>query len=906
MDDSLGSIAKVKRRRTGLFIRHLVPWSILILSLVALLAGLRAAPKSLVLLVDTPESDAYLDLFRTLEYNATSPYRWSYTNAAIQLHAFARTPVIVDLRLTSPRPADEPPADLALARGRWRTQAFAVRGDWRRYSVLIPATGYQPELSFVGTTFRPDERDRRSLGVALSRMRISIPATQSNMLAALAMLGMWRTMLILLLPLAIYTIIAGVLPHRRWAIGLAGTLAMAGIGMGWWQASKPITTALMPPEPWLPLLLLVLISSAWLAQRPRLISVEQKLIALLNRDPTRLLIILGIGLLAGAAMVVDMPPWEHPDESSHFEFAWLIANHPTWPVPGTTDPRIAWINGGGRALYHQPLYHATVSLVLRLVSGADVLTQLYVARSISLLLFLGLLFFAERTCYELFEPGHVLRWLAPLAIALNPTIANLMTGVNNDVASATVCSWAIWGAARILMHGLTWQRVIWLISAIPLAIYCKNTGAALVGIVPLVLAAAFWKQHGLRWRWLMLMGSAGLVVVLLLTLRWSDPQHWYRWGNTTQSVAVRVERSEAPVGPHALRLQSVAVPDFEGLSSPIKGDGELAGKQVTVGAWVWASRPAQIWSPGVVTQVRERPLGAGFHQIQVDTTPRFVAFQYDIPQRLMFAHLMAWSVAPEDSAPLEIYVDGLVMAEGQYPGDIPPEFDGAGAQRGTWGGIPFTNLVRNGDVEQGWFYLDPAADRLISRFARRSLSRLVASGADISTTLRLELSDYLPWMTFTSFGAYGGRIFLRDPGWQIVIPGMALLITCGVLIGLWRIRRQPPQRQIAFIVFGLICLGVWGGILIAHLPVNFPGGLPSARYGFTAIIPTTIVYCAGWLALWPRRYQRLAAGILLAGLLLLSIAGLTTIRLFDTTACAFDPVRCAFTPVRPTFLTIFR
>jgi hypothetical protein len=876
-----------------------------LLTLVCLLAGLRHASQSLIFQIDAPQAPEYLANFRELERNPDAVYRWSFSQAALNVHAFARTPLIVDLRLTSPRPADEPAADLAIARGRWRTQAFAIRGDWRRYSVLLPASAYQPELNFIATMFRPAERDQRSLGVALSRVRLAVPSTQPDVLIAFQMLGLWRVAVLGSLPLAIYLLFSGLGHRQLWGqvLGLIG--ACASLGLVYWQASNPINAAFYPAEAWLPLLLVGICTSVWVANRVYLSGIEQWVVAVLDSDKTRPWVTLGAGLLLGGAMVATMPPWEHPDESSHFEFAWLIANHPTWPVPGTSDPRIAEINGGGRALYHQPLYHATLSLLLRPISGLPLLSQLYIARCFSLLLFLLILFFAERISRELFTVGHPLRWLAPLAVALNPTIANLMTGVNNDVASAAACSWAIWGAARTLTVGLTWRRFAWLVTAIPLAMFCKNTGAALLGIVPVVLIAAIWKQRGWRWRWLFLAATIGAVAVCVLILRWSDPTHWYRWGKSTQQAAMRIERPEAPVGPHVLRLQAESIRDYEGLSSPVAPDVRLAGQTVTVGAWVWASRPAQIWSPGVITQVREEPLSAGFNLISVDTTPTFVAFQYKIPERLMFAHMMAWSVAPEDPQPLAIYIDGMVMAEGIYPADSPPQFASTGTQRGVWGGIPFTNLIRNGDAEQGWVYLEPTADRVISRFARRSLSRLVASGADIGTTIYLELRDYLPWMTFTSFGAYGGRIFLRDPGWQTVLPAMAMLIACGVVPGLWRLRQQAAGRQYVLLMVGLICLGVWGTILIAHLPVNFPVGLPSARYGFTVIIPTTIVYCAGWLALWPATRKRQAAFLLLMLLVLLSIAALTTIRLFDTTACAFDPVRCAFTPTRPTFLSIF-
>jgi|GEM_PF-965896 len=889
--------------------RRLIPALILIATLLILFLGLWSAPLSLAYSVDAPASTAYLNGFRALERNDTSAYRWSYPLAVINLYAFARTPVIIDLRLTSPRPADEPPPALGLARGRWHTSSFDVRGDWRRYQVLLPANANQPEIALLGSTFRPDERDRRSLSMALSRLRLSIPSTMQQLPAGLAMLGPWRLALLLMLPLFVYSSALRLLAYRRDTSRRYGFHLAISLGVGvslafvWSQASNPISAGLVLNESWIPLILLLAIALLWIAYRPQMMPIEQTIQHLLDTDRTRPWIVVSAACIIGLIMLVAMPPWEHPDESSHFEFAWLIANHPTWPTPGTSDPRLASIAGGGRALFHQPLYHVLISLVLRFVGGLTLVGQLYVARSVSLLLFLATIAMSERSARILFPSGHMLRWLTPLALILNPTFASLMTSVNNDVAVTTVCTLTIWIAVHTLMYGLTWRRILALVATIPLAIACKNTGAITAGIVPFVLIIGFWHQFGWRWRWLLLTLTATSTILMALLLSWGDPANWYRWGAATQGQVMRITRSEAPLGEHVLRIQSVAIPNFEGLSAPNLLESQISGRHVTVGAWVWASRPAHIWAPGIIYQGREGPLLGDHRYIDVGTQPQFVAFGYDLPPRLMFAHMMAWSVAPDEQTPLDIYFDGMVFAVGTYPTEVPPQYGQSGTAGGIWGGKPFTNLIRNGDAEQGWFYLRPELDRLIARFARRSPSRLIASFADLGTTIRLEATDYLPWMVFTSFGAYGGRIFLRDPLWQSVIPGMAFAILLGIIGGLRKIRRFDAPRQITFTTLGLICLAVWGIILLAHLPVNFPGGLPSPRYGFTIMIPTTLIFICGWLNLWPATYRHSAAVVLLGALLLLSIAAVTTMRLFDTTACAFDPVRCAFSPV-PSLLSL--
>jgi hypothetical protein len=152
-------------------------------------------------------------------------------------------------------------------------------------------------------------------------------------------------------------------------------------------------------------------------------------------------------------------------------------------------------------------------------------------------------------------------------------------------------------------------------------------------------------------------------------------------------------------------------------------------------------------------------------------------------------------------------------------------------------------------------------------------------------------------MMFTSFGAYGGRIFLRDPTWQYLLPSMAAVVVLGVLRTLARVRSLSAGRQRAFVTLGLATTTVWVAVILAHLPVGFPSGIPSPRYGFTMMLPTMIVACAGWLALWSAQRQVMGATLLLAALAVLMIAAVSTIQLFANTVCVRNPGRCLFTPV---------
>src|SRR6187200_3337579 len=54
-------------------------------------------------------------------------------------------------------------------------------------------------------------------------------------------------------------------------------------------------------------------------------------------DRARVALVLLIALCQGILYLCLQPPWQHYDEPTHFEYAWLIANHPGLPQPGTVD-----------------------------------------------------------------------------------------------------------------------------------------------------------------------------------------------------------------------------------------------------------------------------------------------------------------------------------------------------------------------------------------------------------------------------------------------------------------------------------------------------------------------------------------------------------------------------------------
>src|SRR3954453_10058776 len=258
-------------------------------------------------------------------------------------------------------------------------------------------------------------------------------------------------------------------------------------------------------------------------------------------DRVRLTLVLLIAFCQGLLYLCLQPPWQHYDEPTHFEYAWLIAHQPGLPQLGTVDqalrrdiaasmfqydfwrniPQPALLTDGTieigiTELGHPPAYYMLVSLPLRLVAHLDITSQLYVARGVSILLFVLTIAIAGGLMHDLTPRGHVLRWAVPLAIALIPPFADLMTAVNNNVGAVALFSLFLWGAVRAIRFGVSWPRLICIFGTALLAVWTKNTAAIAIPLALLASLTAFWIQRGWRWRWLSVVALVGCTVLLVL------------------------------------------------------------------------------------------------------------------------------------------------------------------------------------------------------------------------------------------------------------------------------------------------------------------------------------------------------------------------------------------------------
>jgi hypothetical protein len=586
-------------------------------------------------------------------------------------------------------------------------------------------------------------------------------------------------------------------------------------------------------------------------------------------------LILLITLINGFIYVFVVPPWQHYDEPTNFEYAWLIANRPGLPRPGDYDATMrrqvaasmiehrfygrdnpgpdldaqedpVWI--GISQIEDRPFAYWAASLPLRWMKTRSVTNQLYAGRMVSLIFYLILVTSAWGVMREITRPGSSLRWIFPLTLALFPGLSNLMTSLNNDAAAVAVFSLFLWGSVRIIQRGFSILELGWVIGTALLCYYTKITAYFALLLLPVVLVLA--GLNGKRRLWANGFLSMGLVVMLFSFFSMGDAASWYR--STVQEAPVRLVSNDAVAGKYVFQLDSNAVsypsahrPIFQ----PILKDfvAEIRGNTVTLGAWIWASQPGEASTP---------ILGDGYKsyskKINITTEPKFYAFKAHVEENSIRAYVMLPANITPNEPGVKIYYDSVILVAGEWPLNEVPELSDDGAQSGYWGGKAFTNILRNSSAEVGTIRAQPWLDELIMKYASYysgpsfNLHYLL----DIrNVDWHLNMSAYRLFTTFWGQFGWGNVPLLLGSRPYRLLAIITALTIIGSLISAIRNRKSLPW--ITLLIFGLSTLAIWGIAFFrgtSHLSVAW-FYIPVARYAYPAIIPTMLVFCIGALEL---------------------------------------------------------
>ena len=585
--------------------------------------------------------------------------------------------------------------------------------------------------------------------------------------------------------------------------------------------------------------------------------------------------ILALALLEGLVCFIVIPPWWHNDEPAHFEYVWLAAHSPTWPVEGqynqsmrkelalslikygwyairnykpdlnTSQP--IWINTPQTG--DKPGYYFLASLPLRLIPNAPIIVQYFAARSVSLLLYLLIIVAVWYGLGEILPGNHPLRWMTSVFVATLPAFADEMSSVNNDVSAVLAASLFLWASLRLIRRGYSIGRLAFLAASLIACYLTKSTALFSFVLTPLVLILAFLKGRFTPWVWGVV--GAGMIALAALVLQWGGALAWYQ--SPPGQPPVRVETKDARVGRYAFALDDSgpkgSINDIVQIMPPDEVQ-PLIGKTMTLGAWIWSDQPTKTMRPVIVFFVGKGQLAlTPASPVNVTTVPTFYSVTFTVPKNVDHAMIRARLFAngiPHN----HVYYDGLVLVPGSFQG-IAPWFADASGAHGMWNRQKFDNVIRNGSAEQASFQIRswPGNGALANSLAQSMINPYL-----VLTTIQdwAGLGRYDLAVVGTMFRTFwaslaGDKAFLRSSAVTGFLQVFTIAGVVGMPVGLWRRRKTLRWDIIGFL--GLALLLPWA-IAVARGPSTFLGSLfvfPLARYAYPGILSTTLFLCAGWL-----------------------------------------------------------
>jgi 4-amino-4-deoxy-L-arabinose transferase-like glycosyltransferase len=373
--------------------------------------------------------------------------------------------------------------------------------------------------------------------------------------------------------------------------------------------------------------------------------------------------ILLTGLVRGLLYTLALPPWQHPDEPTHFEHVRYIAEVGRWPawddvnlpirqaiaesmlrhnfwkdIPAPqldeaalSAPGISVI--GISTAAHPRLYYVLAAMWLKPWLGFPVETQLYALRWLSVMLNVAALALVYATAREIFPKQFLLAMSVCAFLLYQPMYSDVMTAVNNDALINTLGCAFFWVVARIFRRGWSLRRAALAAGVLLGALLTKTTAVALLAAFALSLLVYPWPGRAPK-RALMWLAVIGLAVVgaALAFFLLGDAFPITAWviGFVEKYFRVNWDRTLMT----ALNLQTL---------------GRYYSAGVIVFRSFWAAfgwrhivlNPAWYWAPGLATLLAV----LGLTRTWLLERGRYPAWQVRYAGLALGAVLVAWAVA---------------------------------------------------------------------------------------------------------------------------------------------------------------------------------------------------------------------------------------------------------------------
>jgi len=248
-------------------------------------------------------------------------------------------------------------------------------------------------------------------------------------------------------------------------------------------------------------------------------------------------------LVLGSAWALLSPPFQAPDETTHFAYAQTLAERGTTPgdpgratfsteqrlaqdaagtdraalaLPGRTTwspavearwraaqarlPEGARGDGGGPnpASLNPPLYYAYGALPYLAASGGDIFDRLHLMRLASALLALVTVAGTWLLAGEVFGRDRVRQLAAAGTVGLLPMVTFVSASFNPDALLWALTSLALWLGVRVMRRGLELRSGVALIAVAALAVATKPVFLALAPALGLAAVVSLRRRGGAR------------------------------------------------------------------------------------------------------------------------------------------------------------------------------------------------------------------------------------------------------------------------------------------------------------------------------------------------------------------------------------------------------------------------
>jgi hypothetical protein len=230
------------------------------------------------------------------------------------------------------------------------------------------------------------------------------------------------------------------------------------------------------------------------------------------------LVLLFLTIARGIVYALLIPPWQTPDEPSHFAYVRFISqNHrlpPSERVPVSEEILASMSHFGfwklrysaldqfslaelrkfRVATTHPPLYYLLGTVILIPLSGDDVIRQLYVLRLASVFMGAFTVLVAFRATKTLFPEDSILPLTVGSFIVFLPMHSFVSASVNNDNLAELVASLVVYFLIKVLRDGMSPLRGLGLAILLGAGCFAKRTTFYTIPLVLMSVPIYLWTR----------------------------------------------------------------------------------------------------------------------------------------------------------------------------------------------------------------------------------------------------------------------------------------------------------------------------------------------------------------------------------------------------------------------------